>query len=131
MECTCSSSQYRRIEDKTILVIEDDDSIGTMLVEALSLETSYKPVLVTDGMQALQSLHQLKPCLLITDYRLPHMDGIEIYDKFRSSREFANTPAILMSAALPENEVGRRQLISINKPFELDELLDLVERLLH
>jgi DNA-binding response OmpR family regulator len=116
--------------EKMILVVEDDDSIGSMLVEALSQETPYKAMLVTDGFQALQAAHSIRPSLFITDYRLPRMDGIELYDKLRSIKELANTPAIIMSAFLPEEEVRKRQLVSLNKPFDLDELLDTIERVL-
>lgn len=124
------SCQDKDILDKTILVIEDDDSIGTLLVEALSQETPYKALLVTDAFQALKAIHQVKPCLFITDYHLPYINGIELYDRLRSTDELANTPAIIMSAYLPEEEIRKRRLISLSKPFELDELLDTVERLL-
>ena len=112
--------------DKTILVVEDDDCIGSLLVEALSQETPYQAVLVTDGLQALKVVQPMKPCLFITDYRLPYMDGIELYDRLRSSEALADTPAIIMSAYMPEDEVKKRQLVSLDKPFELDELLDTV-----
>ena len=120
----------KNILDKIILVIEDDDSIGTLLVEALSQETPYKALLVTDAFQALKAIHQVKPCLFITDYHLPHINGIELYDRLHSTDDLANTPAIIMSAYLPEEEVRKRHLISLSKPFELDELLDTVEKLL-
>ncbi len=120
------------IESKMILVVEDDDSIGFMLVEALSQETPYHAVLVTDGLQALQAVREVKPCLFITDYRLPYMDGIELYDRLHAKKELEDTPAILMSAYLPpDEEVKKRKLVSMNKPFELDELLDTVEKLLY
>ncbi len=120
----------KKILDKIILIIEDDDSIGTLLVEALSQETPYKALLVTDAFQALKAIHQVKPCLFITDYHLPHINGIELYDRLHSTDDLANTPAIIMSAYLPEEEVRKRHLISLSKPFELDELLDTVEKLL-
>ena len=113
-----------------ILVIEDDDSIGTFLVEALSQETPYQAMLVTDGFQALQLVHTVKPCLVITDYRLPNMNGLELYDILKSMHALQNTPAILMSAHLPVQEVQKRNLVGLNKPFELDDLLNTVERLL-
>ncbi len=113
-----------------ILVIEDDDSIGTFLVEALSQETPYKAILVTDGFQALQLMDKVKPCLFITDYHLPHMNGLELYDMLQLMQPLKDTPAILMSAQLPEQEVQKRNMVGLNKPFELDELLDTVERLL-
>ncbi len=113
-----------------ILVIEDDDSIGTFLVEALSQETPYKALLVTDGFQALQMVQTVKPSLVITDYRLPSMNGLELYDTLQSLQQFRNMPTIIMSAHLPMQEVRKRNLVGLNKPFELDDLLNTVERLL-
>ncbi|WP_246039117.1 response regulator [Dictyobacter alpinus] len=115
---------------KTILVVEDDDSIGSLLVDALSQETAYTTILVTDGLQALRVMCTLKPCLVITDYLLPYMDGIELFDRVHAMAAMANVPTILMSADMPEKEVGKRDLIGLAKPFELDELLDTVEDLL-
>jgi len=118
-------------DKRVILVIEDDDSIGTFLVEALSQETPYTAMLVTDGLQALQLMHTIKPCLVITDYRLPkNMNGLELCDLLKSMQSLQDTPAILMSAHLPVQEVQRRNLVGLHKPFELDDLLNTVERLL-
>lgn len=111
-----------------ILVVEDDENIGTFVVQALASETPYKPVLVTDGFQALKVVDQVKPRLFITDYRLPHMNGIELYDRLRPKID--DTPTIIMSAYMPEHEVRQRKLVSLNKPFELDDLLNTIERLL-
>jgi len=113
-----------------ILVIEDDDSIGTFLVEALSQETPYEAMLVTDGLQALQLVHTVKPSLVITDYRLPNINGLELYDMLKTMQPLKDTPAIIMSAHLPMQEVRKRNLVGLNKPFELDDLLNTVERLL-
>ncbi|GAC1431277.1 MAG: hypothetical protein PVS3B3_11180 [Ktedonobacteraceae bacterium] len=113
-----------------ILVIEDDDSIGTFLVEALSQETPYKPMLVTDGFQALQLATAVKPSLVITDYRLPNINGLELCDMLKSMQSLRDTPAIIMSAHLPMQEVRKRNLVGLNKPFELDDLLNTVARLL-
>ena len=118
------------IHKPTILVIEDDDSIGAFLVEALVQETPYKALLVTDGFQALQIVDKVQPCLFITDYRLPLMNGLELYDLLKAKQTLKDTPAILMSAQLPEQEVQKRNMVGLNKPFELDDLLNTVERLL-
>lgn len=115
---------------KTILVVEDDDMIGSLLVEALSLETPYHAMHVTDGLQALRVVHDIKPSLFITDYRLPQMNGIELSDRLRATKGLEQIPTIIMSAYLPEQEVKKRQLVAMPKPFELDDLLDTVERLL-
>lgn len=101
-----------------ILVVEDDDSIGTFLVEALSQETPYRALLVSDGVQALQLVNTVKPCLFITDFRLPHMNGLELCDSLKSMQSFKDIPTILMSAHLPMQEVQKRNIVGLNKPFE-------------
>jgi CheY-like chemotaxis protein len=126
-----SSVRYKKgeINDKAILVVEDDSEIGSFLLEALSLETSYTTILASDGFEALKASSIVPPCLCITDYRLPHMDGLELYDRLRAKEELADLPVILISAQLPEEEVKKRQIVGLNKPFELDDLLDTVEKL--
>ena len=116
--------------EKTILIVEDDECIGEMLVEALSLETPYKALLVSDGFQALGVVQHMKPDLFITDYRLPRMNGIELYDRLSHTDDLADTPTIIMSAYLPVGEVKKRHLIGLNKPFDVDELLETVEKLI-
>lgn len=126
-----STLTYKKggIGDKAILVVEDDDEIGSFLLEALSLETPYTTILASDGYEALKAANTIPPCLCITDYRLPHMDGLELYDRLRARKDLAELPVILISAQLPEEEVKKRQIVGLNKPFELDDLLDTVEKL--
>ena len=115
---------------KTILIVEDDDSIGKFLVMALSLETPYIALHVTDGYQALSAMSTMRPDLVITDYRLPRMDGLELYDLLEKKHIIDHTPVIVMSAYLPEQEIRKRKLIGMSKPFELDDLLNMVKQLL-
>jgi DNA-binding response OmpR family regulator len=123
-------STDNRSDQKTIVVVEDDERIGPLLVEVFAQETTYKAMWVTDGLRALQVVPKIKPNLLITDYKLPYINGIELYDKLHSIKDMAETPTIMISASLPEQEVRERCLVSLSKPFDLDELLDTVERLM-
>jgi len=112
-----------------ILVVEDDDSIGSLLIDALMLETPYDARLVTDGFQALKAMREHKPCLVITDYRLPHMDGLELFDRMQTMADIDDIPVIMMSAYLPTTEAQKRNVAYLHKPFELDDLLDMVQHL--
>jgi DNA-binding response OmpR family regulator len=115
---------------KTILVVEDDTDIGSFLVQAISQETTHHALLVTDGFQALKTVHDLKPNLLIIDYQLPHMNGIELYDQLTTRKGLETLPTIMMSARLPAQEIAKRKIIGMKKPFELQELLNSIEKLL-
>ena len=115
---------------KTILVVEDDEDIGSFLVQAISQETTHHALLVSDGFQALKTIHELKPNLLIIDYQLPHMNGIELYDRLGAVKGLEAPPTIMMSARLPTHEIAKRKIVAMKKPFELQELLNSIEKLL-
>ena len=117
-------------EEKTILVVEDDVDIGLFLISALSEDSAYHTLLVPDGMRALDVVSEVKPSLLILDYHLPRIDGLEVYDRMHTVKELREIPSIMISANLPERELAKRSIIGIKKPFDLDEFLDLVEKLL-
>ena len=116
---------------KTILIVEDDAGVGAFLVQAFAQETPYRAVLAADGLQALKIVHWLKPSLFILDYQLPFLNGIELYDRLHEMKELERTPAIIMSANLPTGEVKKRRLINLRKPFDLDDLLNTVEKTLN
>ena len=118
------------INVKTILVVEDDEDIGSFIVEALLQETSYQALLVTTGSKALETVKTIKPNLFVLDYLLPHMNGIDLYDRLHSSKDLEDIPAIMISANLPSGEARKRKITCLKKPFELDDLLQTIEELI-
>ena len=124
------SSVEDRTDVKTILVVEDDKDVGTFLVLMLLTERPYQTLLVTDGFQALQVVHDLKPSLFLLDYQLPGMNGIALYDRLHAITDFADIPAIIISANLPTRALQERHLTSVSKPFDVDQLLHTIEQLL-
>ncbi|GAC1398833.1 MAG: twitching motility response regulator PilG [Ktedonobacteraceae bacterium] len=115
---------------KVTLIVEDDASIGEVLVYAISQAIPHKVVFAVDGFEALEIIKSIKPDLFILDYQLPRMTGIELYDRLQNTQGLAHVPTIIMSANLPEVAIRQRKLIGIKKPFELDELLDTIEKLM-
>ena len=117
---------------KTILLVEDDLAIGSVLLEALAQETPYQAILATDSHAALQIVRHCTPDLLILDYGLPDLNGIELYDRLHTNEALAALPAILMTANrhVPQQQLHQRQLIFCRKPFELDAFLATIETLL-
>ena len=124
------SSGKGRDSVKTILVVEDDENIGELIVEAFIQETPYQAMLATDGKQALKIVQNVKPNVLLLDNNLPDMKGIELFDRIQVEKELENVPVLLMSANVPVQEVKKRNLFCLNKPFELNDLLQTIERLL-
>ena len=58
------------------------------------------------------------------------MNGIQLYDSLHVISRLENVPAILLSSRLPRREVEKRSLIGMGKPFDLDELLETVNKAL-
>ena len=115
---------------KMILIVEDDAHIGEFLERALSQETPYKPLVVSDDFEALKVTHEVKPNLFVLDYHIPGMDGIELYDQLHAVKAFQDTPAIIISARLPKRKLEKRSLVGLHKPLELNELLKAIQELL-
>ncbi len=115
---------------KTVLIVEDDENIGAFILRAILDETSHQAILVTDGHKAIETVKSLKPNLLVLDYHLPRMNGIELYDNIHANKELEHVPAILMSARLPKNEARKRKITCLEKPFELDALLKTIDELI-
>lgn len=115
---------------KTIFLVEDDADIGDFLVSAIEQETPYHALLFADSFQALQAVHDSKPDLLIVDYRLPGMNGLQLYDYLQAQEGLTDTPTIMISAyfSFPPSELTRRHITGLKKPFDLDVLLRLLDR---
>jgi DNA-binding response OmpR family regulator len=125
-------AEESQVATKTILIVEDDLTIGSFLAEAIAQETPYRAIVASDSNTALKLVRHFKPDLFILDYVLPGMNGIELYDHLHINIELASIPAILMTASLhiPQQKIQKRQLIAFKKPFELDAFLATIENLL-
>jgi CheY-like chemotaxis protein len=119
-----------QVSVKMVLLVEDDVDIGEVLLEIITQETPYQAVLKTDGQEALAAVQSHKPDLFILDYHLPHMTGIELYDKLHAIEELACVPALMISARLPLQELRKRNIIGMNKPIDLDDFLQTIDRFL-
>ena len=116
-------------EVKTILVVEDDADIGEILLSTFE-EMPYNVIVVGDGSQALKIVTTIKPHLFLLDYYLPAMNGLQLYDQLHSIKGLEDIPTIIMSASLPENKIQQRKIIYLKKPFELNDILEMVAKVL-
>ncbi len=122
---------------RTILVIEDDGSNGAVFEMVISSETAYKPLLIQNAAEALRRIEEIKaskPALFIIDYHLlAPLTGITLYDRLHAIKELENIPAIIVTAQAPDRiaeELAQRRLMFLSKPFELDELLSIIKRVI-
>lgn len=114
------------LHSATILIVEDDEDLGKVLQQAIDEQTPYQTTLVYDGPQAIERARQTHPCLLLLDYRLPSMSGLEVYERLQSIEETHGVPAIMMSATLPTEELQRRGIYQLRKPMDIGNVIRMI-----
>jgi CheY-like chemotaxis protein len=115
-----SDASQTRSEPPTVLIVDDEPAIVDLLSQLLEDE-GYRVVSAGDGLAAWETVRKRRPDLVIADVMMPRMDGFALVDRLSDGGE--PVPVILMSAAV---ESRRQGVPFIAKPFDLGELLDLV-----
>lgn len=107
----------------TILVVDDEELIRWSLAEHLRGE-GFEVIEAEDGIDCLEKVEQRSPDLIITDLKMPRMDGMEALRRLREREE--EVPVIVLTAhgavdsALEATRLGAKAYIS--KPFDLREV---------
>jgi CheY-like chemotaxis protein len=111
-----------------ILVVDDQASIRETLAELLEIE-GYRVETAPDGLAALRRLHQAKPDVMLVDLMMPGLDGWSLVRACRADPTLTDLSVIVMSARLDaaQSVAGLGVRACLTKPFELDELLDVLE----
>jgi CheY-like chemotaxis protein len=112
-----------------ILVAEDEDHTRRLLAEVLS-EVGYTVLTASDGRAALAlaRVHEDVIELLLTDIAMPHLDGREL--AARVQRERPGVEVVFMSGRADPGDEGLSGRHFIAKPFEVDQLIELLGRVL-
>src|SRR5450432_3482920 len=114
-----------------ILVVDDEASARSGLCKLLEQE-GYEVETAADGVQALELVSENAPALVVTDLKMPNMDGMELLAKLRE--QYPGVPAIVttafgeVSSAVQAMRAGAEDYLT--KPIDFDTLLLAVERTL-
>jgi len=114
-----------------ILIIDDDDSIRESLAIFLS-ELNYKTIMGKNGKEGLELIEKYHPDLVLTDFKMPGMDGLEV---LKGVKEYdTNIPVILITAFEDmDSTIKAMQLGAydyIDKPIESERLRVTIRRAL-
>lgn len=123
-------SEHDPFAMKVILLVEDDPDLSAMLKGMIGMFVSYRVIHAADASQALDLMHSVQPDLFLFDYRLPDRDGFELYQRLHASQAFANVPVLFLSAHAPKDLFEENHLPYMSKPFQMDDLLQKIDRLL-
>ena len=108
-----------------ILVAEDEDALATLLQYNLDKE-GYRVTLAADGEEALTQVDEQLPDLILLDWMLPKISGIEVCRRLRSRAETRNVPILMLTARGEESDRIRGLDTGADdyvvKPFSMTEL---------
>jgi DNA-binding NtrC family response regulator len=123
--------EERKSNPKRILVVDDDEVLRNMLIDTLS-SLDYQSIPAEDGEKAWQILQQDSFDLVITDIKMPNMDGITLMKRIKEKD--LKTPVIMITAyssAYPEDKAlieGADGYLA--KPFRIEKIDELMRNLL-
>jgi CheY-like chemotaxis protein len=120
-------------QSKKILVADDESHILNVVSLKLS-NAGYVVVTASDGQEAFELATAERPDLIITDYHMPLLSGLELCQKLRQSVATAGIPTILLTARgyglepadMEQNGISRL----VSKPFSPRQLLATVDEML-
>jgi two-component system phosphate regulon response regulator PhoB len=117
----------------TILVVEDEDALATLLDYNLGKE-GFRVARAADGEEALLRVAEEPPDLVILDWMLPKVSGVEVCRQLRAGAETRRTPILMLTARGEEGDRIRGLDTGADdyvvKPFSMSELAARVRALL-
>ncbi|MCK5708409.1 MAG: response regulator [Candidatus Aureabacteria bacterium] len=119
---------------KTVLVIDDDESLRKMLQMRFSF-SDYKVVTAESGEKAFDVINKCKPELILLDIAMPDMDGYEVCKILKDNPETRDIPIVFLTAIGGNIENKLQSLMVggvdyIQKPFDGSDLLKRIEKIL-
>lgn len=106
-----------------VLVVDDDRSARDALRELLS-DAGYDVLVAADGVEGLALVDSFRPTVLVTDVRMPKMDGQQLA---AASRQRLSPPSVVFMSAYPRPH--NEQSPWLSKPLDLGALLSAISRI--
>jgi len=119
---------------KRIVIVDDTKYLARGLAEILELE-GFETRFAFDGIEALSVMRTFVPNLVVTDLRMPKMDGFELINAIRHDETLKEVPIIAITASIGREcrdqviETGANLFVA--KPFNDEQLLEVIKTLLN
>lgn len=114
----------------TVLVV-DDEFASLEVLALLLIGEGFAAVMASSGEEALLRLSENRISLVITDYKMPKMDGSELCIQMLADERFASIPVIMVSSMFRQDVPKSRNVVAFfSKPLLFRKLLTAVQQLL-
>lgn len=118
---------------KQILIVDDSESIREVLAYSIS-NAGYQTLVASDGMDALKYFDGRTIDLLLTDYHMPHLNGLELIKRVRQIDDYRFLPILVLTTE-NQSEMIREARDSgatgwLMKPFNTEKLLQTLRKVI-
>lgn len=116
-----------------LIAVVDDEFLLADLLASLLVGEGHEVMTAPHGRAALQMVRERKPALVITDFMMPLMTGLELAQALQSDAELADIPVILVSGA--QGSTARENHSNLfaaifDKPYDSVAMLEAVDKIL-
>ena len=132
-EATCASNTLDPAMGKKVLVVEDSSTTRKVISITLSKQ-GYEVIEARDGIEAVNTLSELQPDLILLDIILPKMDGYKVLSIIKENPDLRNVPVIMLTSrdGLLDRVKGKMagSTAYLTKPFKPQKLVDTIDKVL-
>ncbi len=119
---------------KKILLADDEEDILTLTASRLK-KKGYTVITAVDGKEALEKIKSEKPDLVLLDYKMPGLTGIDVCHQLKADPALDKIPVVLFTASsesvkTPDLQDKAGYDDYLVKPFEAVELFEKIEKLI-
>lgn len=116
-----------------VLVVDDEAHI--VHVVSLKLQNAgFEVFTAADGEEGLALATQVLPALIVTDYQMPYLSGMEMCMRLRDQESTAHIPALMLTArgfSIPQDQIDRTNIrVVLSKPFSPRDILAKVQQII-
>jgi len=119
------------VHEPTVMVVDDSLTVRKITSRLLERE-GYKVITAKDGVDAIESLIDNVPDVILSDIEMPRMDGFDFVRNIRADERLKSVPVIMITSRLADKhrdyamEIGANHYLG--KPYQEEELLDLIAK---
>ncbi|MBF0443683.1 MAG: response regulator, partial [Oligoflexales bacterium] len=128
-----TDEEYIQGEGKLILIVDDNRDMRNFIAGILK-KRSFRYIMAKDGIEGLRKAEQYKPDLIVADWMMPELTGLEMIERLHMEPVLSSIPTILLTAKSDEASklTGMQKGANayIGKPFDELELFSILENLL-
>jgi len=118
----------------TVMVVDDNESQRTIVGDILESE-GYEPIYAASGREALSALRRVVPALILLDFKMPDIDGLEVIRQLKAEPRLAAVPVIMVTGNGERNFVLNSRKLGVTdfivKPFNRNTLMTKVARVMN